>query len=103
MEIDSWIGGCKVRIFPWIDGETIYCNVQYYRPGQSLSQPPVWDKTVYVKDNDAGRRVVYGFTDSLARYISTICYGELGIKEGNKILIDFDVQENKGAICLGRG
>lgn len=78
MEIDSWIGGCKVRIFPWIDGETIYCNVQYYRPGQSLSQPPVWDKTVYVKDNDAGRRVVYGlqtrWSGIFPRYV-TVSWG----------------------------
>lgn len=40
MELDKWIGSCKVRIFPWIDGKRIYCNVRYYRPGQSIEQDP---------------------------------------------------------------
>lgn len=70
MEIDGWFGEYKVRSFPWIDGKLIYFNVQYYAPGQSISQPPVFDKTVYVTDNDAGRRMVHDFTDSLAHHIA---------------------------------
>ncbi len=52
MELDRWIGSYKVRSFPWIDGKRIYFNVQYYAPGQSIEKPPVWDKTVYVTDNE---------------------------------------------------
>lgn len=70
MEIDRWISGYKVRSFPWIDGKRIYINVQYFAPGQSIEQPPVWDKSVYVTDNAAGRRLVYEFTDSLVQHIS---------------------------------
>ncbi len=55
MEIDKWISGYKVRSFPWIDGKRIYFNVQYYAPGQSVEKPSVWDKTVYITDNNAGR------------------------------------------------
>lgn len=70
MEIDKWIGSYKVRAFPWIDGKQIYFNVQYYAPGQSIEKPPVWDKTVYITDNNAGRRLVYDFTDSLVNHIA---------------------------------
>jgi len=70
VELDKWIGSCKVRSFPWIDGKRIYFNVQYYAPGQSIEKPPVWDKTVYITDNIAGRRLVYDFTDSLVNHIS---------------------------------
>jgi len=69
-EIDKWIGSYKVRAFPWIDGKRIYFNVQYYAPGQSVEKPPVWDKTVYITDNNAGRRLVYDFTDSLVNHIA---------------------------------
>jgi len=69
MELDKWICSCKIRSIPWIDGKRIYFNVQYYAPGQSIEKPPVWDKTVYITDNIAGRRLVHEFTDSLVNYI----------------------------------
>ena len=70
MELDRWIGSYKVRAFPWIDGKRIYFNVQYYAPGQSIEKPPVWDRTVYVTDNEEGRRLVYELTDSLVNHIA---------------------------------
>lgn len=70
VELDRWIGSYKVRAFPWIDGKQIYINVQYYAPGQSIEKPPVWDKTVYVADNEEGRRLVYEFTDSLVGHVA---------------------------------
>lgn len=70
MELDKWIGSYKVRSFLWIDGKRIYFNVQYYASGQSIEKPPVWDKTVYITDNIAGRRLVYDFTDSLVNHIA---------------------------------
>jgi hypothetical protein len=82
MEIDGWFSGYKVRSFPWIDGKTIYFNVQCFAPGQSLSQPPAWNKTVYVTDNEAGRRIVHDFTASLAEHVAG-----LEIKPGTKIIL----------------
>jgi len=71
-ELNKWIGSYKVRAFPWIDGKRIYFNVQYYAPGQSVEKPPVWDKTVYITDNNAGRKLVYDFTDSLINYVEKL-------------------------------
>lgn len=70
MEIAKWIGLYKIRSFPWMDGKRIYFNVQYYKPGQSVEKAPVWDKTVYITDNTAGRQLVYDFTDSLVHHIA---------------------------------
>jgi hypothetical protein len=72
MEIDKWIRCYKVRSFPWIDGKTIYFNVCEYVSGQSESQPPIFDKTVYITDNEAGRNLVYNFTDSLMEYVANM-------------------------------
>ena len=69
MEINEWISSCKVRAFPWIDGKRIYCNVRYYKPGQSIEREPAWDKTVYITDNEAGRNLVFNFTHSLVEHI----------------------------------
>lgn len=76
-DLDKWIGSHKVRAFPWIDGKRIYFNVQYYASGQSAVKPPIWDKTVYIVDNAAGRRLVYDFTDSLVNHVA-----RMRIKEG---------------------
>lgn len=78
MEIDKWIGCYKVRIFPWIDGKTIYCNVQYYKPGQSIYSTPAFDKSVYITDNDKGRRLAYNFTDSLVNHVAGMKIPENG-------------------------
>lgn len=69
MEIDKWIGSCKIRSFPWIDGKRIYFNVQYFVPGQSIQKPPAFDKTVYITDDTAGQRLVHELTDSLVQHI----------------------------------
>ena len=70
MNIDGWIAGYKVRSFPWIDGKRIYFNVQYFKPGQSIQQPPAFDKTVYITDNAAGQRLVNEFAHSLTEYVA---------------------------------
>lgn len=82
MERDMWIDSCRVRIIPWIDGEHIYCNVRYYQPGQSIEKDPVWDKTVYITDNEAGRRLVSDYIHSLVDYISSI-----KIDSGTKVVL----------------
>ena len=82
MELDTWVSGYKVRSFPWIDGKHIYINVQYFAPGQSISQPPVFDKSVYITDNDNGKRLVRDFLDSLVNHIA-----RMEIPEGTKVII----------------
>lgn len=72
MELDKWIGSYKIRSIPWIDGKRIYFNVQYYKSGQSIKRPPVWDKTIYITDNEAGRRLIYEFTDSLVNHVANM-------------------------------
>ena len=82
MNIDKWIGSFKIRSFPWIDGKRIYFNVQYYKHGQSISNPPAWDKTVYITDNSAGQRLVNDFTHSLVEHIA-----KMQIIEGTEVVL----------------
>ena len=82
MEIDKWISSYKIRSFPWVDGKRIYFNVQYFKPGQSISKPPAWDKTIYITDNPAGQRLVFEFTDTLIRYIE-----EMQIENGYEVTL----------------
>ena len=71
-EIDKWVGCYKIRAFSWIDGMRIYFNVQGYTPGQSIKRPPVWDKTVYITDNNAGRRLVREFTGTMIKFVESM-------------------------------
>lgn len=85
INIDTWVAGCKVRIFPWIDGKHYYVNVQYYAPGASLSKPPDFDKTVYVTANSIGQRVLKSCLNTLVEYIS-----RMHIADGRKYVLTFD-------------
>ena len=82
MDIDRWINDYKVRSFPWTDGKTIYFNVQYFAAGQSIEQPPVFDKTVYITDNKAGKRLISDFINSLVDYVA-----RMTIQSGTKVVI----------------
>lgn len=83
MEIDKWISGYKVRSFPWIDGKTIYLNVQYFEAGQSIEQPPVWDKTIYITNDKAGQMMLNYSLDSLVNFVANMIIP----KEAAKIVI----------------
>lgn len=87
-EIDRWIRSFKVRSFPWIDRKRIYFNVQYFAPGQSICKPPVWDRTVFIINNEAGRTAVSHFAESVADYISTMPE-ELFI-EGKEVQLEYE-------------
>ncbi len=82
MEIDKWVSCYKVRSFPWIDGKRIYFNVQYFLSGQSIEQPPAWDKTVYITDNEAGQRLLTDFLDSLVNHVA-----KMQIKQGTEVTL----------------
>lgn len=84
MEIDKWISGYKVRSFEWIDGNRIYFNVQYYAPVQSIEKPPVWDKTVYITNNEAGQRVINDFIHSLVEHVA-----QMKILNGTEVTITY--------------
>lgn len=83
MNFDGWISGYKVRVMPWVDGKTIYVNVQYFQSGQSISQPPVWDKTVYLTDDKKGRNMVQNFLDTIVNYIAE----KIWITNDHKVVI----------------
>jgi hypothetical protein len=85
MEIrDKWISGCKVNIFPWIDGKRIYCNIAYYQAGSSIYNPK-WEKTVYITDDANGRNLTYKFTATLVDYVC-----RMNIPNGKEVTITVD-------------
>ena len=69
MYINRWVSGYKVDACPWIDHETIHFCVSYYEPGQSLSRPPVWEKTVYLTDNENGNRMLQNALASFVEFV----------------------------------
>lgn len=72
MEFEKWVDGYKVHVFPWIDGKNIYVNVQYFKPGTSISKPPVFDKSALIANDDAGKTFVYNLTSTCVSYIASL-------------------------------
>ena len=81
MYFEGFINGYFVHTEKWYDG-TIYFNVRYFRPGQSINQLPIFDKSVYITDNDKGRYMVQNFKSSLAEYVA-----RMDIKPEHKVVI----------------
>ena len=69
MNIDTWINGYKVRAFPWIDGKTIFFNVQTFRPGARINDPET-DKSVLIADDDNARHVLSAYLNTLASAVN---------------------------------
>ena len=84
-EIDDWIGGYKVRAFLWPTSNHIYVNVQYFAPGQSLSQPPKFDKSVFIENTPIGERFVFNYTHTLVEFVA-----RLKIKDDCKVYINVE-------------
>lgn len=63
--IDGWIAGCKVCAFDWIDGKTIYLNMEYYPLGSSLGLPPAKERTYFIKKNDTAEYRMENFLHSI--------------------------------------
>lgn len=82
INIDKWISGYKVRAFNWVDGKRIYFNVQYYQSGQSIERPPVWDKTVFITENDNGYKLVNDFIHTLVENVA-----RMQIKDGTEVTL----------------
>lgn len=68
MDFKRWVNGYLVHVTRWYDGR-IYCNVQYFRPGQSIHQPPALDKSICMANTAATHRVLSEYLDSLVAYI----------------------------------
>lgn len=81
MYFEGFVDGYFVHTEKWCDG-TIYFNVRYFRPGQSINQPPVFDKSVYITDNDKGRFIVKNYKSTLANYVA-----RMDISPENKVVI----------------
>ena len=72
MDFEKWVDGYKVRVFPWIDGENYYVNVQYYKPGTSICQPPAIDKTAYLSKTERAENMLLNYLSTLIQYIARL-------------------------------
>ena len=72
IEIDTWVaGGYKVRAFDWIDGESIYLNIAYYRPGAAFSKPPTQERSFLLPMSEGPK--IKNFLHSIVTGLMAIC------------------------------
>lgn len=76
--IDTWVAGCKVRGFDWIDGNHLYFNIQYFNSGSSLSQAPALEKSVLMEKTPHNEKIIKEYLHSL---INGIMFGGMEVKE----------------------
>ena len=84
VRIEGWFSGCRVDCFKWFEGNKWYFNVQYFKPGSSLSRSPEIDKSVFITDNEKGRDVIFHFTASLVEMVL-----RLDIEKPYEVLLTF--------------
>ena len=69
MYLQEWHHGCRVTVSDWIgkdnDGEKpIRIDIEYFKPGASLSGPPAWEKNIICPRREEAK--IYSFLDSIA-------------------------------------
>lgn len=70
MNIERWINRYKVTAIDWYDGENIYFEIEYYRPGQSLGKSPIWSKSFLIPNCEEQK--IHDHFDSVAVNLATI-------------------------------
>lgn len=70
MYIDKWVNGYKVSASDWYDGNHIYFNISYYRPGASIARPPVWEKSFLISKADENKVKMY--LDSVTNHFAAV-------------------------------
>lgn len=71
-DYEKWHGCTKVTAFDWIDGENVYINIQYYRPGSNICKPPAWEKSFLIPGEMA--QTVRNYMDSVVYGLATGTY-----------------------------
>lgn len=98
MNIDTWVHGCKVRVFPWIDGKNLYMNVQWFKPGSRLSDP-AWERSLLITDNPEARYMLTNFLDSIVAAVERMelpsLEGSLPVITLNRSVKGFEEQKGK--------
>lgn len=90
MNLEKWVDGYKVHVTDWIDGKNIYINIQYFKPGSSLYQPPAMEKTAYITNNDKGKNMVQNFLSTLVNFIV-----RSNVPADNKMVITVEQEEQE--------
>ena len=68
--IGEWVNGYFVTITT--SPERIYVRVRKYKAGASVEQPPDFDKTVLLDNNEHNRRCVNAYKGTLCDYVARL-------------------------------
>ena len=79
INIATWVEGYKVRAFDWIDGENIYINIAYYKPGSNICQPPSVEKSFLILKD--GEQIVREFLHSVVIGLMQGTYNKKAISQ----------------------
>lgn len=55
INIDTWVEGYKVRAIDWIDGENIYMNIAYYKPGSNIERDPAVERSFLIPKEEESK------------------------------------------------
>ena len=58
MYLEKWLHGCRVSVAPWLNGKH-RIGVENFAPGASLSQPPKWERAMYIDDSSLDTAIFY--------------------------------------------
>ena len=71
ININTWISGMKVRVFPWVDRKNIYMHIEYYRPGSSVHHP-AWEKSVLINPTDKAYDALENRLNTFVNAVATL-------------------------------
>ena len=68
MDIDTWVGNCKVRVME-LDDSSYFLHLQYYNSGQSLVKPPSWERTYFIKKTENAEWFIKNRLNSIVSHL----------------------------------
>lgn len=87
MKIQKWESGYRATAEDWFDGRHIFLSIECFRPGQSLSQPPAWEKAFLLPK--AEEDTIRNYFNSVVNHFAAVNYESkmLGMYENGKRIV----------------
>lgn len=96
VDTSKYVGPYAVRIIDWVDGKTIYMNMTYHVPGQRLSDPPRYDRSVLIAKTTYNEWFLTEFLNSVVFALMEMPeenfehYRKRRSEEGKECIISFE-------------
>lgn len=76
INIDKWVSGMRIVVFPWVNRKNLYMHIEYYKGG-ARKNAPTWEKSVLINPTEKAYDALENRLETFANAISAMGRADL--------------------------